>query len=103
MRLLGRISAGLILWAFGFSLLYALQGAGCAGGWHEVPLWGGSALRWILISTWLLLVVTIVTLLPLARAAPSTFEKRVTLATTLFAAMAMLATGTPAVLASTCA
>lgn len=102
MKLLGRISAGLILWAFGFSLLYALQGAGCAYGWEEMRLLGGTLLRWILVVTWLLLVAAGLALLRLTRFAPSPFEKRVTLATTLAGAGAMLVTGSPVALTSTC-
>lgn len=103
MRLLGRISAGLILWAFGFSLLYALQGAGCAQGWEEIQLPGGTMLRWILVATWLLLVAAGLALLRLTRSASSDFERRVLLATTLAGAGAMLATGSPVALASACA
>jgi hypothetical protein len=102
-RLLARISAGLILWAFGFSLLYALQGLGCAVGWDDTRLLGGTTLRWVLVATWLLLVVMGLALLCLARSAPSDFERRVALATTLAAAGAMLATGSPVALTSACA
>ena len=102
MRLLARTSAGLILWAFGFSLLYALQGAGCAYGWQEVPLGGATLLRGILVATWLLLVAAGLVLLRLARSAASDFERRVTLATTLAGAGAMLVTGSPVALSSIC-
>ena len=103
MRLLGRISAGLILWAFGFSLLYALQGTGCAYGWEDVSLFGGTMLRWILVTTWLLLVVTGLALLRITRSATSDFERRVTPATVLAGAGAMLVTGSPVALTSACA
>lgn len=103
MRLLGRISAGLILWAFGFSLLYALQGAGCAVGWEAIQLFGASLLRSILIAAWLLLVTAGFALLRLIRTASSDFERRILLATTLAGAGAMLATGAPVALASVCA
>ncbi len=103
MRLLARISAGLLLWAFGFSLLYALQGAGCAFGWEEMRLFGATMLRWILVATWLLLVAAGLALLRLTRSAASPFEKRVTLATTLAAVGAMIVTGSPVALTSACA
>ena len=103
MRLLGRISAGLILWAFGFSLLYALQGTGCAYGWEAIQLFGSSLLRWILVATWLALVAAGLALLRLIRTASSDFERRVLLVTTLAGAGAMLATGSPVALASACA
>ncbi len=102
MRLLARISAGLILWAFGFSLLYALQGTGCAYGWDEIQLFGESLLRGVLVATWLALVAAALALLGLARLASSDFEKRVTFATTLAAAGAMLVTGSPVALTSAC-
>lgn len=103
MSLLGRISAGLILWAFGFSLLYALQGTGCAYGWDEIQLFGESLLRGVLVATWLALVVVALALLRLTRSASSDFEKRVTFATTLAGAGAMLVTGSPVALTSACA
>ena len=102
MSLLARTSAGLILWAFGFSLLYALQGAGCAYGWHEVQLFGGTLLRWVLIVTWLVFVVMGLALLRIAQSATFDLEKRVTLATVLAGAGAMLVTGSPVALTSPC-
>lgn len=103
MRMLARISAGLLLWAFAFSLLYALQGAGCAYGWQEIQLAGASLLRWMLVLTWLLLVAVGLALLRLTRSASSDFERRVTLATTLTGAGAILITGSPVALTSACA
>lgn len=103
MKLLARISAGLLLWAFGFSLLYALQGTGCAYGWEDIRLLGGTMLRWILVATWLLLVAGGLALLWLARSASSDFERRVLIATTLAGAGAMLITGSPVALTSACA
>jgi len=100
--LLARTSAGLILWAFGFSVLYALQGTGCAYGWQEIALFGGTLLRWVLIVTWLLLVAAGLALLRLTVSASSDFEKRVTFATTLAGAGAMLVTGSPVALTSAC-
>jgi hypothetical protein len=102
-RLLARISAGLILWAFGFSLLYALQGTGCTYAWEAIQVFGGSLLRWILVVTWLLLVAAGLALLRLTRSASSDFERRVLLATILAGAGAMLATGSPVALTSACA
>jgi hypothetical protein len=102
-RLLSRISAGFLLWAFGFSLLYALQGTGCAYGWEDVSLFGATMLRSILVATWLALVAVGLALLHLIRSATSDFEKRVTLATVLAGAGAMLVTGSPVALTSACA
>lgn len=103
MSLLARISAGLLLWAFGFSLLYSMQGTGCAYGWADVALFGTTLLRGILVATWLVLVAACLALLRLVRSASSDFENRVTLATTLAGAGAMLVTGSPVALTSACA
>ncbi|WP_428679869.1 hypothetical protein [Reyranella sp.] len=103
MTLLTRISAGFLLWAFGFSLLYALQGAGCAYGWQDIQLFGAALLRWVLVVTWLLLVAAGLALLRLTRSASSDFERRVTLATVLAGAGAMLITGSPVAFTSACA
>ncbi|MCW5737200.1 MAG: hypothetical protein KIS73_23950 [Enhydrobacter sp.] len=103
MILLARISAGLLLWAFGFSLLYALHGMGCAGGWTEVQMLGGTVFRWMLVSCWVLLLLAAISVIRLAWAAPSKFEKRVSLATALAGAGAILVTGSPVALTSACA
>ena len=103
MILLARVGAGLLLWAFGFSLLYALHGIGCAGGWHEVQMLGGTVFRWILVSSWVLLFLAGIAVIGLAWAAPSRFEKRVSLATALAGAGAILVTGSPVALTSACA
>ena len=102
MRLLARTSAGLLLWAFGFSLLYALQATGCAYGWQEIPLFGATLLRGILVATWLLLVLAGLAFIRLTRSASSEFERRVTVATTLAGAGAMLVTGSPVAITSGC-
>ncbi|MFD1104791.1 hypothetical protein [Sphingobium olei] len=54
MKLLARASAGLIVWAAGFSLLYALHGLGCASGWKS--MWPGKAnlFIWVLGTVWFL-------------------------------------------------
>lgn len=47
-----RMTAGLILWAAGFSLLYALHGFGCAAGWQAVSLGPATGLGLVLIAAW---------------------------------------------------
>ena len=42
-----RACSGLIVWAVLFSLLYAIEGVGCAQGWDA------TALRGVLVVTWL--------------------------------------------------
>lgn len=54
MMALLRMSAGLILWAVAFCILYGLHGIGCAAGWPSVLLPGGISLhRGTLIAAWL--------------------------------------------------
>ena len=55
MMFLARATAGLWIWAVGFSLLYGLHGIGCAGGWNMMTLSYGTVFRWALVGTWLLL------------------------------------------------
>jgi hypothetical protein len=99
---LGRASAGLILWAFGFSLLYALHGIGCTSGWNEVQMPGGTLFRWVLVSTWVLLLLAGAAVIRVAWAAPSRFEKGLSLASALAGAGAILVTGSPVALTSAC-
>ncbi len=46
-----RACTGLIVWAAMFSLLYAVEGLGCANGW------GSGVLRGVLVAIWLSAVV----------------------------------------------
>ncbi len=43
---------GFALWASAFTLLYAVQGAGCAFGWHRSSFGSLSLLRLLLIAVW---------------------------------------------------
>ncbi|MFV3077069.1 hypothetical protein [Niveispirillum fermenti] len=49
-----RALLGPLLWAVGFSLLYAVHGAGCAWGWPAVATPLGSLHHVILILLWVL-------------------------------------------------
>jgi hypothetical protein len=53
-----RMSAGLIVWAVAFCVLYALHGLGCARGWATIGLGATSAHRAVLIAAWLLCIGT---------------------------------------------
>ena len=99
---LARASVGLMVWAFGFSLLYALHGIGCASGWNEVQMCGGTLFRWILVSTWMLLILAAFAVVRMARAAPSRFEKGLSLASALAGVGAILVTGSPVAVTSAC-
>ncbi|MDQ0836531.1 hypothetical protein [Sphingomonas faeni] len=56
MRALVRMSAGLIVWAIAFCLLYALHGLGCARGWATIRFGETSAHQTALIAGWLLCI-----------------------------------------------
>ncbi len=99
---LARASAGLILWAAGFSLLYGLHGLGCASDWNEVQVAGGTLFRWLLVSTWMLLCLGAAAVIRLARAAPSGLERRLSVTSAAAGLAAILITGAPVVLTSAC-
>jgi len=100
--LLARASAGLLLWAFGFSLLYALHGLGCASGWSHVPLAGGSLFLWILGVTWILLGCGAVAIIWWAWTRLAGFERRLAVASAFTGLVGTLVTGSPIALSSTC-
>lgn len=102
MRLLLQACAGLILWAAGFSLLYALHGIGCEGGWHLQPFLGGTLFRWIMVATWLLLCLATLAIARISWRLPPGFTRRISLATALSAMAAMVVTGAPVALTSAC-
>jgi len=56
MALVMRVLAGLLLWAAGFTVLYALHGLGCAVGWADVRFGAFTLLSVVLIGTWLAFV-----------------------------------------------
>lgn len=47
-----RLTAGLILWAAAFSLIYGLHGIGCAAGWDARDVGGLSLQRAVLLAAW---------------------------------------------------
>lgn len=54
MRWLGLSLAGPGIWAAGFTLVYALHGAGCAQGWTDIAVAGAVSLHALLLwSAWL--------------------------------------------------
>lgn len=102
MRLLARASAGLLFWAFGFSLLYGLHGIGCAYGWHSVELAGGTLFRWVMVGSWLLLCVVGAALIGWAKAAPAGLDRRLSLSSAVVGCAATLVTGVPVAVTSAC-
>lgn len=102
MTLLARASAGMLWWAFGFSLLYALHGMGCARGWDQTSMAGGSLLRWILSMTWLTLLCGAVAIIRWACSRPATFERTLAVASAVVGFVSILVTGSPVILTSAC-
>lgn len=109
MTLLARASAGLLLWAFGFSLLYSLQGIACGGGWNDGAPMGGTVLgvtpaRWVLMATWMLLLAGALALVRMAWGwrGSSVFERRLFRTSALVGLGAIFVTGAPVAIASTC-
>jgi len=102
MKLLLHVSAGLIVWAAGFSLLYALHGLGCESGWHQRPFMGGTLFRWIMLSTWVALCLATLAIAHRSLRLPPGFTRKVTVGTAFAALAAMAVTGAPVALTSAC-
>lgn len=102
MMLLARASMGMIWWAFGFSLLYALHGLGCANGWNSVSLAGGSLFRWILVGIWLVLGFGGAIVIRRAWIMPVGFERSLAVACGIAGFFGTALTGTPLMVSSTC-
>lgn len=102
MKLLARASAGLWLWALGFSLLYALHGIGCARGWHRMPLLGGTMFGWATIGLWLALAAMSAAPIWWASRAPPGLERRLALSSAVTGFVGILVTGSPVIATSAC-
>ncbi|MEQ6332442.1 hypothetical protein [Sphingobium sp. MK2] len=102
MRMLGRVTVGLWLWALAFSLLYALHGIGCAGGWHGWPLPGGSAFRWTMVVTWVCFALGGVVVLRWAARLPKGLERRLATVSALVGLAGTIITGSPVIFTSAC-
>ena len=102
MRVLARISAGLIVWAFGFSLLYALHGWGCAYGLDSRPLAGASVFVWVLAAVWIALLAGGATIVWWANQLPVQMERRLALSSAVVGLACTAVTGSPIVLTSAC-
>jgi len=53
MTALLRLSAGLVVWAAGFCVIYGLHGIGCANDWPARSLAGFELHRLVLIAAWI--------------------------------------------------
>jgi len=102
MRFLARVSAGLIVWAFGFLLLYAFHGLGCARGWHNVPMFGKTVFDWIMIATWIIPAIGCFAIARQALRVSSGFERRLAFSLAIAGLVGILITGAPVVIAAAC-
>jgi hypothetical protein len=102
MSLLLRATAGLWLWAFGFSLLYALHGLGCARHWNVMPLLGGTMFGWIMITAWLVLAAMAAALVWSARRAAPGLERRLSVTSAAVGLIGIVVTGSPVIAMSAC-
>ena len=102
MMLLVRASAGMILWAFGFSLLYAQHGLGCVHGWSGMPLMGGTLFRLVLVVTWLILGCGGIAIIRWTGTMPPGFERRLAVACSVAGFFGTLVTGAPVIVSSSC-
>lgn len=90
-----RMNAGLILWAVGFSLIYAVHGVGCAA----AASWVGPVMRTI----WLMILgLHVALLLWLYRVDRGTGLDRIGVWTAVAGAGATLITGLPVALPTSC-
>ena len=103
MSFLLRISTGLLLWAVSFSLLYALQGISCALGWDMIALPMGSLSRWALTVVWLIFLTLSGWLVRRAMGVQKGLERKLALSSAIIGFAAILITGSPVLLMSTCA
>lgn len=102
MRLLLRTSAGLLLWAVGFSVLYALHGIGCAWRWDAVPLAGIGVFRVVMVGTWLFFAALGVAIVMWCRTLPDAFERRLACAGAWAGLVSTIVAGAPVAVASSC-
>ena len=94
MSFLLRISAGLLLWAASFSLLYALQGMSRALEWDMIPLSMGNLSRWVLTIVWLIFLMLSGWLIRRAMGATKGLERKLALSSAITGFVAILFTST---------
>ena len=102
MKLLARASAGLIVWAFGFSLLYALHGFGCAKGWAGVSLLTGSLFGWVMGTAWVAMIAVSAATAWWVWTRLEGFERKLAIASAAAGFVAIVVTGAPTALVSAC-
>ena len=102
MKAIGRMSAGLLLWALVFTVLYSLHGVGCERGWADARVLGLSAHRAVLISVWLLGIFACVALARFVHWRRERLTERVGHWIAWTGAVATFATGVPVAVLPDC-
>lgn len=98
-----RMSAGLIVWAIAFCVLYGLHGIGCAVGWPSTTLPGGiSVHRGVLIAAWLACIATGVAVALSQRGRRSTLIERTGWRLAWVGLIATVITGLPILMLPAC-
>ncbi|PZO80049.1 MAG: hypothetical protein DI629_07765 [Mesorhizobium amorphae] len=102
-----RASLGLLVWAVGFSVIYAVHGYGCEAGWALRPLGGLSLFRWALYAAWALSLAAgaLVVWWSFRRresAVLGAFEARLARISALVGFVALVVTGAPSAVFSAC-
>lgn len=103
MRLLFNATAGLMLWAASFSILYALQGSSCALGWDRVMTPFGTLSGLLLVTSWCIFVAVGALAIRWATKLPRGLEHKLGLSCAIIGFVAIIITGLPVLIASTCA
>lgn len=103
------ISAGFIVWALAFTLLYGGLSVGCAFGWQSETIGGNSLLRVVLLTIWAVHLITLIGLLIYCLRLPRSgeantlaFTRKVAIGTTVAALVATVWTGLPIPALSQC-
>ncbi len=102
MALVIRMTAGLTIWAVGFSALYALHGLGCGLGWSQVTIGLTTVLGWALIGTWIVFLGAAAGWLVRVWSAPSSFAATIALASAVAGLGGLALTGAPVLLTANC-
>ena len=103
MKFLLRASAGLLLWAASFSLLYALQGLSCAPRWGQIRMPLGTVSGWVLIMTWSIFILIASLFIRQARRLSTGLERQLALSSAIIGLVAIIITGLPVLTNSPCA
>lgn len=102
MKFLLRSSAGLLLWAANFSLLYALQGLSCALRWQHIITPVGTVSSWVLIMTWSIFIVISSLFICKASRLPEGLERQLALSSAVIGLVSIIIIGSPVLTTSSC-